>query len=202
MKGLSILLLVILIGCQQKQESADLYTDGIPIEHANEFRTTKQSFGFFNLHSWMHDTLYRHSGFELQIEPMDSTLEFEVNAHGAHLMQSSDNKYKFLLDPTDSIVILTLVWNGKDAIRKRFISPYLPPPSLAKEVSEDSVRLSLTQTETRLRRLLPMDTRYGFNSQKGPSETILTSKDDLEINNLEAIRINYRNRIYPVEIKK
>jgi hypothetical protein len=88
MKRLSILLLIFSIGCHQEatQEPVeDYYTAGIPIDHANEHLTTKQSFESFSLHTWMHDTMYLRCAYELQLEQNDSTLEYTVTPQGAKI---------------------------------------------------------------------------------------------------------------------
>ena len=200
MKRLPILLLLFSIGCSS--DSVKEYSAGFPIEHAEKYRTTKQVFGPFYLHTWMHDTLYRHTGQELQIEPIDSSLEFKAFAQGAKLLKNSENKYRFILDPTDSVVTLTLIANSKDTIQKEFTSPVLPLPTLTKETSGDSILLSLNQDNIRLKELLPMDTRYGFEGPEGPLQTLTVPKGDIDLNDLKAIRLNYRNEVYPVNIKK
>ena len=200
MKRLSILFLLFSIGCSS--DSVEEYSAGFPIGHAEKYRTTKHLFGSFYLHTWMHDTLYRHTGQELQIEPIDSSLEFNAFAQGAKILKSSENKYRFILDPTDSVVTLTLITNSKDTIQTEFTSPVLPLPTLTKEASGDSILLSLNQDNKRLKELLPKDTRYGFEGPEGPLQIMKVPKVDIDPKDLKAIRLNYRNEVYPVNIKE
>ena len=197
MRTLAILFLLISIGCQDRTD--EQYTAGIPLFPNSVYLSTKQSFDSFSLHTWMHDTLYRHCGQELQIEPNDSTLQYEAFVKGAKLYYTNID-YKFVLEPTDSIVNLTLVINGKDTINKKFVSPNLPLPVLARESSGDSIVLSLHQKDKRIQEILPMDCRYGFNTENGRKRTIVVAKEDADLEKLDALRLNYMDKFYPVQI--
>jgi hypothetical protein len=201
MRTLSILFLIIFISCNHENESVKRYTSGIPIDHVPDFNTTKEDLKYFSLHTWMHDTMYRHCGYELLIEPKDSTLDYQPKVIGAKIL-FSNNKYRFMLEPFDSIVTLTVIVNGQDSISKEFISPNLPPPALQKESIGDSILLSLKQTDSRLERILPKDCRYGFNKDEEFSETLMAQKEEAKSSELPVVRLNYMNKLYPVEIRK
>ncbi|MEQ9424469.1 MAG: hypothetical protein RJQ09_08640 [Cyclobacteriaceae bacterium] len=193
---MSILLLT--IGCQNKSLEKAM---GIPIEHAEGYYTTVESFELFDIHTWTHDTLFRYCGHEILIVPKDSLDVFEISTSGASIIPYQNNSNQFVLTATDSIVFLNVKVNNK-TVTKRFISPRLPAPTLIRSTIGDSAVLTLRQDNSRLRDLLPKDCRYGFGLRDQFVYEVKVSNSTLDSIKFPIARKNYLNKYYPVSLSQ
>lgn len=195
-----VIILAILHSCTSKPIQKN--SEGLAIAHAPSYYTTELPFQDFILHTYTNDTIYRNCGYELTIEPVDSTSSFELLAEGARIMRHSTNSYKFILEPQQFNLKLDIVVNEIDTVSQQFISPKLPKPEVLTEVRLDSVYLSIMQSNTRLKDLLQKDCRYQFEQDGKRTTELVLGKTDISQAQYSIIRSNYVNNRFQVNMEE
>lgn len=176
---------------------------GKPIEYAPNYKTTILTFDDFKIHTLTNDTIFRECGYELIIEPNDTLKQYEFAITGGKLLRSRDNRFKIVIQPNQQNLILKVTDNNNKTTEVPFICPMLPLPKLhIEEYSIDSVKISLVQPNKRLKDLMPRDNRYGFIQNDTLVKVITIKKEELNSKKLQAMRINYRNEKFEVDIQK
>ncbi|MCV9387320.1 hypothetical protein [Reichenbachiella ulvae] len=135
------------------------------------------------------------------MEPHDSSANYTFEPSNGRLLRHSSDPYRFVVQPSAESFELTIIENGKDSTILKFVSPKLPSPKLAVEKFSDSVSLTLTFSDERLKQLLPKDIRYAFRLEDELSKEMTVSMDAFDTMTVKPVRLNYRNEIYDIEVE-
>ncbi|SNT40624.1 hypothetical protein SAMN05421640_0007 [Ekhidna lutea] len=187
----ALFILTLLTNCGASEPS------GIELPHS-ELLSTVIWYDNFTIHTYTNDTLFRNCGYELTLEPKDSSDSYNYISKNARLLKNQENNYQFVIEAQDDPAELLIIRNNKDSTFIKFKSPFLPKPTLTKSVKNDSIVISVVFIDPRIGSLLPYDTRYQLSYHGQLYNSITLHKDQQQTTQLEVIRVNYRNKKIPI----
>ncbi|MGL1885570.1 MAG: hypothetical protein OCD76_03555 [Reichenbachiella sp.] len=178
----------------------DASTDGFPIQHNKLYSTTPISMEGYRLHTWMNDTIYKNCGYEITIEPTDSTTIYKLHVKGGILIRSQ-NTYRYTLQSLEDNLTLTILNDDGKKDIFNFICPELPEPSLNEiDRSNDSVTFELKPAIKRLSDILPKDSKYMFiGTQTSIAKFHI---DNLNESTFDVVRRNFRGQTFVITVVK
>ncbi|WP_425391192.1 hypothetical protein [Ekhidna sp.] len=190
-----VLILSFLISCNKKEQQ-----EGIQLPHST-YRTTVMVYDDFYLHTFTNDTLYRNCGYVITVEPKDSTINFDYFSTNSKLVRRRDSNLSIVLEATADPVEFYVISNKIDTTRILFKSPELPTPVLSKSFENDSVTLTLSFNNPRLKDILPNDTRFKFLITNQVFDTLRIDSIQLDTIQIQTVRANYMKKFYEIKLE-